>query len=205
MAIPDFQTFMKPYLIVLKDGKEKHFREMVEELAQYFRIDELERKELLQSGQSRFENRVGWAKTYLYHAGLVESPRRGYNKISKKGLAILEKDPPKVTTKLLQEFPEFRAFQGKRNVKKEKKVDKTDNIRITPEETLDRAYGEVRQKLISDVLDQVSKLSPKQFENLVVELLVKMGYGGSMLDAGQAIGKSGDEGIDGISKRINWD
>lgn len=200
MAIPEFQAFMKPYLTILKDGKEKHFREMVEELAQYFNITEMERKEPLQSGQSRFENRVGWAKTYLYHAGLIESPRRGFNKISKSGLKVLKENPKKITTKSLLDFPEFVAFQGKRKIKDEKKVVEPENNIITPEEILDKAYSEVMQKLVADILEQVSKLSPKQFEKLVVELLVKMGYGGSMHDAGQAIGKSGDEGIDGIIK-----
>lgn len=200
MAIPDFQTLMKPYLEILKDGKERHFREMVEELAQYFNITEMERKEPLHSGQSRFDNRVGWAKSYLYHAGLIESPRRGFTKISKMGLSVLEENPQKLTTKYLLQFPEFVAFKGKQKGKNVKQLVATDSNAITPEEILDKAYSEIRQKLVADILEQVSKLSPQQFEKLVVELLVKMGYGGSMHDAGQAIGKSGDEGIDGIIK-----
>lgn len=197
MAIPDFQTIMKPLLMILKDGGEYHYGELADKLAIYFKLSDDERKEKLNSGQSRFDNRVGWAKTYMFKAKLLESPRKGYFKISKRGMDVLKDKDVVINTKFLTQFDEFNEFQRKHKKKKNSNGDVTE---ITPEETLEKAYLEIRENLAKELLDKVISLTPSQFEKLVVELLVKMGYGGSIQDAGQAIGKSGDEGVDGVIK-----
>jgi restriction system protein len=169
-----------------------------DKLAQYFKLSDEERKEKLNSGQSRFANRVGWAKTYMYKAKLLESPRKGHFKISDRGLEVLKQKSVIVNTKYLTQFDEFNEFQRKHREKKA--TEEETKIEITPEETLEKAYTEIRENLAKVILDKVVSITPGQFEKLVVELLVKMGYGGSIQDAGQAIGRSGDEGIDGVIK-----
>jgi len=198
MAIPDYQTVMLPLLRSIKDKSEHSLREVIDALAGDFNLTEDDRKMLLPSGQQTiFDNRVGWARTYMKKAGLIESTRRGYFKITPRGLEVLSKNPVKIDVKYLSQFPEFVEFQtAKRNVSEEKQT-RSDS---TPEEVLETAYQELRENLASELLSQLKLNSANLFEKTVVELLLKMGYGGSRKDAGQAIGKSGDEGIDGIIK-----
>lgn len=200
MAIPDFQTFMKPFLQILGDLRERPMKEMIEEMAETMNATESDRKERLKSGAARFDNRVGWAKAYLSKAGLIESPRKGIVKITKRGLDLLKENPDRIDQKLLARYPEFREFQNRSRNRKKITKEPTPQPGDTPEEVLDKAYSEIRENLAQDLIKQVVNLTPSQFETLVVELLVKMGYGGSIHDAGQAIGKSGDEGIDGVIK-----
>jgi len=200
MAIPEFQTFMKPFLASLGDGRERSMREMIEEMAKVMKASDEDRKEMLESGQARFDNRVGWARAYLSKAGLIESPSRGFVKITKRGLDVLKENPRRIDKKFLNRYPEFVEFQKTRRKKKKNQENDNNEHTITPEELLDKAYSEIRAALAGEILNNVYKLNPNQFEKLVVQLLVKMGYGGSMQDAGQAIGKTGDEGIDGVIK-----
>jgi restriction system protein len=157
----------------------------------------------LPSGQSLlFANRVGWARTYLKKAGLLDAPRRGMVSITERGLEVLKTNPKRVDNSLLKQFPEFLEFQ---NIKKDdgetlSTLDSPTTEKQTPEETIDLAYQNIRQSLAQELIDTVRRLTPAFFERLVVELLVKMGYGGSIKDAGKAIGKTGDEGIDGTIK-----
>lgn len=203
MPIPDYQTIMLPLLKLLADRKEYVFKDVVTMLGQQFQLTEQELNELLPSGQSLlFANRVGWARTYLKKAGLLEAPKRGMVSITDRGLEVLKKKPVKIDNSLLKQFPEFLEFQ---NLKKEDleisdNIDNSQNEKQTPEETIDLAYQNIRQSLAQELIDTVYKMSPAFFERLVVELLVKMGYGGSIKDAGKAIGKTGDEGIDGTIK-----
>lgn len=202
MSIPDFQTTMLPLLQYTADQKEHSFHEAVDALAQVFHLTDEEREELLPSGrQATFSNRLNWASSYLKHAALLESTRRGYFKITQRGMEILQRKPPKINIEFLMQFPEFQEFRAVRKGKNgivETEVETT-NIR-TPEELLEDGYQKVRQELAQDLLNRVKACSPRFFERLVVELLVKMGYGGSIKDAGEVIGKSGDEGIDGTIK-----
>jgi restriction system protein len=172
-------------------------------LAIEFQITDEERKELLASGnQAIFDNRVGWAKTYLKKAGLLDSPKRATFVITQIGLDTLKKNPDRVDAKYLRQFPAFLEFQNASRNDNETE-EETTVIAVseqTPEENLDKAYQRIRKSLASELLQNVVDLSPTFFERLVVELLVKMGYGGSIKDAGKAIGKSGDEGIDGTIK-----
>jgi restriction system protein len=204
MPIPDFQSIMLPLLKILADGKVYKYREILEALAREFQVTEAERKEMVPSGQQEiFSNRVGWAKTYLKKAGLIESPQRATFVISEKGKEILSQNPARIDAKFLRQFPEFQEFNrvNKQNetITLESNLSTSDQEQ-NPEELLENSYQEIRQALATDLLFILRKLSPDAFEKLVVELLVKMGYGGSIRDAGKAVGKSGDQGIDGIIK-----
>jgi restriction system protein len=204
MPIPDFQSIMLPLLKILADGKVYKYREILEALAREFQVTEAERKEMVPSGQQEiFDNRVGWAKTYLKKAGLIDSPQRATFVISEKGKEILSQNPARIDTKFLRQFPEFQKFN--RVNKQNETITLDSNLSAseqeqTPEELLENSYQEIRQALATDLLSILRKLSPDNFEKLVVELLVKMGYGGSIRDAGKAVGRSGDQGIDGIIK-----
>ena len=203
MPIPDFQSIMLPFLKFSSDGNEHTPREAVEKLAITFKLTEADREELLPSGGQRiFDNRVAWTKTHLLKAGLIESPRRSYFKITDKGRSVLDQNLPKINMAFLRQFPEYVEFQApKRNENSfDEPVVIDESLTQTPEETLENAYQSIRKTLAEDLLNKVVSLSPAFFERLVVELLVKMGYGGSIKDAGKAIGKSGDEGIDGTIK-----
>ncbi len=199
--IPDYQSLMLPILQLLSRGDEYHIRDIIEKLAKNFRVTEDERKEMLASGsQAIFDNRVGWAKTYLKKAGLLESPKRGYFKISSQGIETLNENLEKIDAKYLKKFPSFLEFQSPSKSDLESETKDEDVSFETPEELLDKAYTRIRKSLAAELLTKVVDLSPTFFERLVVELLVKMGYGGTIKDAGKAIGKSGDEGIDGTIK-----
>ena len=201
--IPDYQTLMLPLLKLVSDGQEHKYRDIIENLATEFEVTEAERKELLASGnQAIFDNRVGWAKTYLKKAGLLDSPRRATFVITDIGRQTLSKNPDRIDAKYLRQFPSFLEFQNASRNDNETD-EETAAIEVheqTPEENLDKAYQRIRKSLASELLNRVVELSPSFFERLVVELSVKMGYGGSIKDAGKALGKSGDEGIDGTIK-----
>ena len=204
MPIPDYQTLMLPVLQLASDGQEHKFRDAVEQLSLYFQISDAEQMEMLPSGtQSVFGNRVGWARSYLKQAGLLTTPRRGYFAITERGRQVLKTNPPKLTAALLGQYPEFQAFKTRRRPK----ADAADRMAEfspdfmldnTPEDILASAYRLLRQNLEQEVLDTIKELPPTFFEKLVIDLLVKMGYGGNRQDAGRAIGKSGDGGIDGF-------
>lgn len=200
MAIPDYQSIMLPLLKLASDKKEHSMREAIEFLASFFKVSKTELQELLPSGQQRiFDNRVGWARTYLKKAGLLDSQKRGFFIIADKGLSVLKSNLQKITVEFLRQYPEFIEFQTIKKGSKETE-DGEISVQQTPEESLEYGYQKLRQALSQDLLDKIKSCSAVFFEKLVVELLVKMGYGGSRQDAGQAIGKSGDEGIDGIIK-----
>lgn len=200
--IPDYQSLMLPLLKLVADKQEHKYRDLIENLAVQFQISEEERKELLASGnQPIFDNRVGWAKTYLKKAGLLDSPKRAIFKITELGVQTLNKTLDKIDAKYLRQFPSFLEFQNvSRSDDEKEELIIQENIENTPEENLDKFYQRIRKELATELLNKVIELSPTFFERLVVELLVKMGYGGSIKDAGKAIGKSGDEGIDGTIK-----
>jgi restriction system protein len=201
MAIPDYQSVMLPLLKFAGDRQEHSLREAVDRLAEEFKLTEGERKELLPSGQQEvFNNRVGWARTYMKKAGLLETTRRGHFQITDVGLQVLSQQPLRVDVKFLEQFDEFKQFRAFRHPRVDgQEVDQLD-VQVTPEEALESAYRRLRDNLAAELLQQIRSASPSLFEKLVVELLVKMGYGGSRQDAGKAIGRSGDEGIDGIIK-----
>ena len=204
MPIPDYQSLMLPLLRLAAErpGEEMSLQGAVEALAEQFRLTDDERQQLLPSGrQPVFINRVGWARTYMKKAGLLEQTRRGYFKITERGVSVLGKNPPAINVKILEQFPEFIEFRNTRNERiTEGAGDDTVDDARTPEELLEIEYQRIRDDLASQILQTIKQCSPTFFERLVVELLVKMGYGGSRVDAGRAVGRSGDGGIDGIIK-----
>ncbi len=201
MALPDYQTVMLPLLRLAADGQEHSLRGNIERLASEFSLGEDERKELLPSGgQATFDNRVGWARTYMKKAGLLESPRRGYLRITARGREALKQNPEKIDVKFLEQYQEFLDFRTKRAPKSDQPGESKPEVVLeqTPLEAIEAAYETIRGGLVDELIDQVMQCSPEFFERLVVDLLVRMGYGGTRKDAGRAVGKSGDEGIDGI-------
>jgi restriction system protein len=200
MAIPDFQTVMLPLLKAIEDGQEHVFRDIVEILAHQFDLTEEERKQLLPSGRyPTFDNRVGWAKTYLKKAGLIEQPKRSYFRITERGSQVLASNPAALNMKALEQFPEYLAFRDNQISESTPSIITASPIQVaTPEEQLEESFKRLTNELASDVLDNVKTCSPAFFERLVVEVLLRIGYGGTRADAGRAIGRSGDEGIDGI-------
>lgn len=200
MAIPDYQTIMLPLLKFMADQKEHSVHEAVKFLANEFNLSDEDRKEMLPSGQQEvFLNRVGWARTYMKKAGLLDSPKRGIFIITERGKKVLASNPTKIDNKLLTHYDEFKEFK-----KKKRKVEEETGViefqDKTPEEAFETAYENLRTELSSDILEHLKKSDPTLFEKIVIEVLVKMGYGGSLRDAGKAIGRSRDEGIDGIIK-----
>jgi restriction system protein len=202
VAIPDYQTLMLPFLRLLADGQEHRAADAVEQLNDEFGLTPEEREQHLTSGpQSVMRNRVGWVCTYLKKAALIEATRRGVFVITDRGRSVLASGPTRIDVKYLGQFPEFVEFRELRRQRSQDEPAQLDAaLESTPEEALDSAYQHLRVDLELEVLEQVKAASPAFFERLVVELLVRMGYGGSLSDAGQAVGRSGDGGIDGIIK-----
>ena len=200
MAILDYQTLMLPLLRFLADGREHNLAEATQTISDQYKLTPEERQQLLPSGQqTMIRNRIGWARTYMAKAGLIKGVRRGYWQISSRGKEVLSSNPDRIDVHFLQRYPEFIAFRDLRH-EKETSVPETQPNDYTPEEALDRAYQNLRLDLESELLEQVKTATPAFFEKLVVQLLVRMGYGGNLHDAGQAVGQSGDGGIDGIIK-----
>lgn len=200
MAIPDFQTIMRPLLQVASDGNQHSNRDARETLARTFKLTEEEKNALLPSGrQGIFVNRVAWAKAYLQQAGLLDTPQRGHFKITERGRQALNDVPDRITIGYLQRFPEFAQFRSSTRKPKAPELEpNTEEEEHTPEETLEAAHLRLRADLAAELLSRVKRSSPRFFEHLVVELLLKMGYGGSREEAGEAVGAAGDEGIDGV-------
>jgi len=213
MAIPDYQTLMLPVLQLLGDGQEHLLRNIVQQLSDQFGLSEDERRQLLPSGVSTtIGSRVGWAKTYLHKARLLNLPGRRRLQISPRGTSVLQQAPERIDVAFLKQFPEFVEFQSpKKNGDTDKASEQIDERPseqlLAPDEALDTAYQQLQTDLESQLLDKMKSLSPEFFERLVVDVLVKMGYGGTLEDAGKAVGKSHDEGIDGVIKedRLGFD
>jgi len=196
LSIPDFQTIMLPLLHHIADGKEYSNREITEHLVEHFQLTEEERNKLLPCGRQRlFLNRVAWAKADLKMAGFIHSPKRGISVITERGLEVLKKPPNKIDRKFLKKFPKYSQ-----KINSPRKKDNAISQQ-TPQEILGNAYQVLRRELSSELLTQIKNSTPAFFEQLVIDVLVAMGYGGSIQDAGKSIGKAGDEGIDGIIKQ----
>ena len=202
--VPDFQSLMLPLLKNIQDGREYSTTEIIETLAKEFNLTEEDLNQFLPSGtQKTFHNRVYWAKAHLKMAGLIENLRKGIFKITDEGKKLLSQNPSIINLKLLKQIPAYIDWLDKS--KEDNDKDETEDAYIeneieTPEEIIEKNFLKIRKNLALELLSKVKGSTPLFFENLVVELLVKMGYGGSIKDAGKAIGKSGDEGIDGIIK-----
>ena len=197
--LPDYQTLMLPLLELHGDDSEHTFREVIEALASRFQLNEEERRELLPSGkQFTFDNRVGWARTYLTKAGVLTSPKRSVFRITPRGKEVLAAKPSELNVKFLGQFAEFREFRAKRNDELgETANNQNDKHAGTPQEALEAAYQILKDELSAELLTNLKQVTPAFFEKLVVDVLVRMGYGGSRSEAGRAIGGWHDGGIDG--------
>ena len=209
MPVPDYQTLMLPLLRVTSDGKEHTIAQEVEVIAEHFKLTDAERSEMLPSGgQLKLYNRIAWARSYMSQAGLLETVSRGKFRITPRGNELLKTSPQRIDVNLLTKYPEFVAFREKSASNKSNPMSESPSAlstaqitqELTPQELLEASYQALHGQLAEDFLEKIPTVSPKFFERLVVDLLVEMGYGGSRQDAGQAIGKSGDDGIDGIIK-----
>lgn len=201
MAIPDYQTLMKPVLRSSAKG-ERHISDVVSELEEAYDLTEQERKELLPSGkQTKFANRVHWARSYLKQAGLVKNTRRGFFAITDAGRAVLSEDPEPLNNAYLKRFDSFQEFQARGAAGQPDTADTAVNDGRTPDEILNAAYEEINAALADDLLARLRDSDPAFFEDIIVRLLLKMGYGYDAT-AGRVIGQAGDDGVDGV---INLD
>lgn len=207
--IPDYQTLILPFLEQLADNKEHELQELIKKLSDKFNLTDEERNELLPSGnQQIINNRVGWVRTYLKKANLLTSPRRAVFKITEQGLEVLKKKPSKIDVKFLQGLDDFKKWQDSYRTSYQSKKGNENNIENTieleiektPEELLDYSFQKLKEELVIELIERIKNCSPVFFERLVIDLLIKMGYGGSKKEAGEVVGKSGDGGIDGIIK-----
>ncbi len=202
MSIPDYQSLMLPVLIA-SEGGEVRIRDVVERLATELKLTPDERAELLPSGkQGLFANRVHWAKTYLVKAKLVEATQRGSFIITRRGREVIKAKPARIDNDFLGQFVEFETFRNRptqeapiANAWSEAALSVQTE---TPDEIMRTAHRQIEASLAQELLDRIRNARPEFFERLIVNLLLSMGYGGSVVDAGRAIGRSGDDGIDGV-------
>ena len=201
MPIPDYQTLMLPVLRAHAGGNVQPRNDVIDSLAREFRLTEEELRELLPSGrQTKFRNRVGWARTYLSKAGLLVLEKRGHYRITEQGKKVLLEMPNRIDVRFLNRFASFVAFKETRHTDDKAAVETVsmDETKESPEELIESAHTQLNRALAADLLTRIRAAAPEFFERLVVELMLKMNYGGSRQDAGRAIGRSGDGGIDGI-------
>jgi restriction system protein len=206
LAIPDYQSFMRPLLAFGADGQEKNINEAIDALANQFRLTPEDRELLLPSGkQTVLANRAHWARTYLDKARALTRTRRSHFVVTDRGRDLLKQYPERVDARALRKFPEFVAFQTVRPESSETDVPAQPETpaapevsSATPEELIQTAEGTISARLKTQLLERIQELSPAFFERLVVDLIVSMGYGGTRSSVIQRLGRSGDEGIDGI-------
>lgn len=202
MAVPDFSSMFVPFLQVLADGSEQHIQTITEAVADRMGVSKEDRELMLPSGnQRRLANRIGWARTHLKHAGLIEYRDRGVMKITDRGLQLLTTNPVSLSLKDLDEFAEHKAWRSKG-----KNIDGGGGVvspvvvdpELTPMEQMSSLSSELNRQLADDLLAQVRIMDPYKFEQLVIDLLFAMGYGGSRTEAAKVTQATNDEGIDGI-------
>ncbi|WP_321329198.1 restriction endonuclease [uncultured Ilyobacter sp.] len=198
MAIPNYQEIMLPLLKLVSDKNEWSIQNSVEKLEINFNLTAEEKKETTNTGTYLFKSRVGWSKSYLIQAQFVESTRRGFFRVTERGLAFLKTKPQDLNNSILMEYTEFKDFIN-RNKKNQKTVP-TNNTEKTPQEILEDAYMNIKETLSQELLTTIKNSTPSFFEQLVVDLLIAMGYGGSRKEAGETVGQTNDGGIDGIIK-----
>jgi len=200
VTIPDYQTLMLPLMEIATDGAEHRMSEAVDRLADRFRLTTDERETLLPSGhQTMIANRVGWSKTYLAKAGLLDGSKRGFFRITDRGRQVIEGRPTRIDAEFLKQFPEFEEFRTAAKAKPQTATSSPGlDVAQTPEELLEDSHQRLKERLSDDLLARLRQVSPPRFESVVLDLLLAMGYGGSRPDAGKAVGRSGDGGIDGL-------
>lgn len=206
MTIPDFQTLMRPLLKLGENGDEIRTSDCVDDIANQFNLTDDEKEEMLPSGrQPLLLNRIHWARTYLGKAEVITSPKRGYFKITDRGLKLLQNGPERITIKILENYPEFKQWRDAQSgsiAKETKNIanDEDVNNDKSAEERLEEAHSELNEQLKADILQNLYNVSPSMFEKIIVDLLISMGYGGGKAEMGKALMKNNDGGVDGIIK-----
>jgi restriction system protein len=204
--IPNYQQVMLPLLNILKDDQAHSVGEIYPSIGKHFNLTVDEMNELLPSKRNKIlNNRIHWARAYLKMAGAIDSIDKGKFKITERGKSILSKNIPSLNVKfLMNEFPDFRekinSYRTKKKDDSQRHSTVDDEDEYTPEEQIEAGYQKIRQSVEQEILSKLKSIHPSFFEKIVVELLVKMGYGGSIAEAGHATKYTNDEGIDGIIK-----
>jgi restriction system protein len=201
MPIPDFQSVMRPVLVAVSDGQQHKLPDVMDSVCQHFHLTEEERAERLPSGkQTIIKNRIGWARTYLTKAGLLTIPGRAMIQITERGQAALQQCPERVDVRYLKGFPEFVAFHTVKATEEQPELEEGVITAATPDEQIAQAYQSLQDALTDELMQTIQEATPAFFEQLVVDLMIAMGYGGSRKEAGKATKATGDDGIDGIIK-----
>lgn len=205
MNQPTWEEYMLPELKLLSDGKAHTRKELIDYAASYLKLSEDMKKETIGSGSLVFWNRGGWGLTYLKQSGLISSPKRAVFEITDLGRSQLKLKSDSLTTADLEKYPGYNEFRNRTNTKQEAK-EKAKNepvvSELSPEEMLEKAELQIKEKVCGELLDKIRNISPDAFERLVVNLLVAMGYGNKNdPNCGFAVGNSGDGGIDGVIKK----
>lgn len=198
--IPDYQSLMRPVLVCARNEPRK-ISDVVEEISDRLELTEEERQQMLPSGkQTTIANRVHWARSYMKQAGLVRNIKRGWYELTDRGRTVVDDQSITLESKYLEQFDEFQEFKsrGKENGDETAAQENTETPGNTPDENLQAAHRQLEAALAANLLDYVRSASPLFFENLIVDLLIAMGYGGTPEDAGRALGQSGDNGVDGV-------
>jgi restriction system protein len=200
VAVPDFQTIMRPLLALHIDGQEHEIAATRSALAEHFDLSPADRQERIPSGSvSTLQNRVGWAATYLFRAGLLERPRRAHYRITKRGRAMLDEYPERIDLSVLKQFEEFGEFRERGRTSFGSSVEVASGEgSSTAEEQIDAGYRELQAALAADLLDRVKEQSWEFFERLVLEVLQAMGYGGPEGAVERLGGQGSDGGLDGV-------
>ncbi|TCI02288.1 restriction endonuclease [Corallincola luteus] len=199
--IPSYQQFMRPFLEIANaaNGHEVRLRDVINELADKFSLSEEERAETIPSGkQTILDNRVGWARTYLTKTKLLETKRRAHLVITQRGIDARNDAGATIDVNYLKQFDEYHQFVGQQNTSKDPSTQQSNDEDVTPDEALRAAYKKINDALSEEILERTRKVTPAFFEALLIELLLAMGYGGSGEGAAHALGKSGDNGVDGV-------
>jgi len=201
MPIPDFQSLMLPIMKIAGDGAEHRGHELRQRIGEQLGLTEEERKQLLPSGsQPVFTNRIAWARSHLTMAGLLEKTGKGRFRITQRGKEALSSNPSTINMQFLLQFPEYAEARSRSKTDPlvEIPADAPASDTISPQERMELAFRELNTSLITDLRGKLATIDPFRFEQLVLDLLVKMGYGGSKKEAAQVTQRTGDQGIDGV-------
>ena len=205
VPVPEFYRFFRPALEHLQANGEVHVNELSDKLADHFKLSLEDREDLVPSGKrSRVMDRTLWAITYLSQAKLVERPKKGWSRITDRGVKFLSSAPQVIKPATLEQFPEYMDFKTRSRQKdslaSSVKQPKLEVEQTSPEEAIELAHKEVNARLAQELLERIKAMPPAFFEQLIVKLMLRLGYGGSMDDAGKTLGKSGGGGVDGVIK-----
>lgn len=204
MAIPDFQSFFYPFLKMSSDSKEHSLAEVRDFMTEYFSLSDEDKSEKVPSGtQTKFDNRIYWTKSYFAKAKLIDLTKRAHFIITERGLKFLDQFQENITINDLKQIDEFKEFsQGTNNDSDSTKIKTQEDTSVpddkTPLEKLEESFQYIQRELAIELLDKIKSNTWQFFEDLVIDLMVKMGYGGSRNQAGQSVKRTNDEGIGGI-------